>query len=93
MDLSEAHVKALDFLDENNGINIFIIGTGKGESVLELIKTFEDISGLQVLLNFLKGEEILIVTQPQKANTVLKWSAKYNLNQMCESAWKYINKT
>jgi len=96
MDLSEAHVKALDFVDKNNGINIFNIGTGKGVSVLELIKSFEDISGFKVPIKLSKrreGDSAICYANPQKANILLKWSAKYNLNQMCESAWKYINKT
>ena len=96
MDLSEAHVKALDFIDKNNGINIFNIGTGKGVSVLELIRTFEDISGFKVPIKISKrrtGDSAICFADPKKANTVLKWTAKYNLNQMCNSVWKYITNT
>ena len=57
MDLSEAHFKALDFIDKNNGISFFNIGTGKGVSVLELKKAFENVSGLNVSIKISKRRE------------------------------------
>tara|TARA_A100001035_G_C27745446_1_gene483736 strand:+ start:29 stop:1030 length:1002 start_codon:yes stop_codon:yes gene_type:complete len=96
MDLSEAHVTALDFIDKNNGINFFNIGTGKGVSVLELIRTFEDVSGFKLPIKISKrrkGDSAICFADPKKANTMLRWTAKYNLNQMCESSWKYITNT
>tara|TARA_E500000331_G_C17175208_1_gene677975 strand:+ start:154 stop:1152 length:999 start_codon:yes stop_codon:yes gene_type:complete len=94
MDLSEAHVIALDFIDKTNGINFFNIGTGRGVSVLELVKTFEIASGVNVpikISNRRKGDCAICFANPKKANDMLKWSSKYDLYQMCESAWKFVN--
>ena len=60
MDLSEAHVTALDYVNKNTGINFFNIGTGKGVSVLELIKTFEKVSGLSVPIKISKEEKEIV---------------------------------
>ena len=92
MDLSEAHVKALAFVHKNPGINFFNIGTGKGVSVLELIKAFENVSGIDVPIKILKrreGDCAVCYANPQKANDKLNWYAKYDLTQMCESAWEF----
>ena len=92
MDLSEAHVKALAFIHKNTGINFFNIGTGKGVSVLELIRAFENVSGLDVPIKILKrreGDCAACFANPKKANDMLNWKAKYNLNQMCQSAWEF----
>ena len=93
MDLSEAHVTALDYVNENTGINFFNIGTGKGISVLELIKTFEKVSGLSIpikISNRRKGDCAICFANPKKANDILKWKAKYDLYQMCDSAWQFV---
>ena len=93
MDLSEAHLKALDFIGKNNGINFFNIGTGKGISVLQLIKTFEKVSGLCVPIKMSKrreGDCAVCFANPQKANDILNWNAKYDIYQMCKSAWKFV---
>ena len=90
MDLSEAHVKALDFIDKNNGINFFNIGTGKGVSVLQLKSAFEKVSGFNLPIKISKRREgncAICYANPKKANEILKWNSKYDLSQMCESAW------
>ena len=92
MDLSEAHVTALDYVNKHNGINFFNIGTGQGVSVLELIKTFEKVSGLKVPIKFSnrrEGDCAICFANPKKANDILKWQSKYDLYKMCESAWKF----
>ena len=95
MDLSGAHVKTLDFINKNIGIHFFNIGTGKGVSVLQLINTFEDVSGLMVPIKIAKrrqGDCSICFADPKKANDILNWSSKFTLDQMCESAWKFVNK-
>ena len=47
MDLANAHFKSLQFLEKSKGLNVFNIGTGNGYSVLELINTFEDVTGCE----------------------------------------------
>lgn len=93
MDLSEAHVMALDYVHKNCGINFFNIGTGRGVSVLDLITTFEKVSGLSVPIKKSerrKGDCAVCFANPKKANDILKWKAKYDLYKMCESSWKFV---
>ena len=95
MDLAEAHYKALNFIDKRNGISFFNIGTGKGVSVLELKTAFENVAGLNVSIKMSKrreGDCAVCFANPKKANDILKWSAKYDLKQMCESSWKFVNR-
>lgn len=92
MDLSEAHVKALAFIHKNNGINFFNIGAGKGVSVLELIRAFENVSGFDMPIKILQrreGDCASCFANPKKANDILNWKAKYDLKQMCQSAWEF----
>jgi len=94
MDLSEAHFAALEFMSKTKGINFFNIGTGKGVSVLELIKTFENISGFNLPIKISKrrsGDCSSCYANPKKANNILKWNAKYDLYEMCKSAWKFAS--
>ena len=94
MDLSEAHVMALDFMNKNNGINFFNIGRGQGVSVFQLIKTFENVSGLEVPIKITKrrpGDCAICFANPKKANDILNWTAKYSLDNMCASSWKFAN--
>ena len=95
MDLSEAHVTALEYVNKNTGLNFFNIGTGKGVSVLELIKTFEKVSGFRIpikISNRRKGDCAVCFADPKKANDILGWKSNHDLYQMCESAWKFVIK-
>tara|TARA_B100000212_G_scaffold126469_1_gene94819 strand:- start:2150 stop:3157 length:1008 start_codon:yes stop_codon:yes gene_type:complete len=92
MDLSEAHFSALKYINKRNGIHFFNIGTGKGVSVLELIKTFEKVCGLNIsykIVNRREGDCSVCFANPKKANDMLNWNAKYDLTQMCQSAWEF----
>ena len=95
MDLSEAHFSSLKFIRKTNGIHFFNIGTGKGVSVLELIKNFEKACGFNIpykITNRREGDCSVCFADPTKANNILKWRAKYNLYKMCDSAWKFAKK-
>lgn len=92
-DLAEAHVKALDFLQEKHPeFEVFNIGTGKGNSVLEVVKTFERVNHLS--LNYRigprrPGDVEQIWADTTKAEQELGWKAKMNLEDMMRSAWKW----
>ena len=95
MDLSEAHFSSLKFIRKTNGIHFFNIGTGKGVSVLELKKNFEKACGFNIpykITNRREGDCSVCFADPTKANNILKWRAKYNLYNMCDSAWKFAKK-
>jgi len=95
VDLAEAHVAALKYLmdnPENSLYDVFNIGTGQGNSVLELIKTFEAVSGQA--LNYTvgtrrDGDVTAVWGDVQKANKQLGWQAKLGLREALEDAWRW----
>ena len=69
---------------DHNGFKVYNFGTGKGSTVLEIIKAFEKYTGKIVSYKFTKkrkGDVTTSVCSPKKAIKELNWRAKYNLNQ------------
>jgi UDP-glucose 4-epimerase len=95
VDLAKAHVTALKRLinKENSGAyEVFNIGTGKGSSVLEVVKAFEKVSGQKLnyqIVDRRPGDIIAAYADTQKANNVLGWKAVHSLEEALESAWKW----
>lgn len=94
VDLADAHVKGIDFLESNNPENVeFInIGTGKGTSVLEMIQIFERISGEK--LNWKFGEKRIgdideIYANSKKSKEKLGWNARFSIEDAVRDAWKW----
>jgi UDP-glucose 4-epimerase len=92
VDLADAHVKALDysFALKNGAFEAINIGTGKGTTVLEMIKTFEKVANSP--LNYTigtrrTGDVEAIYANPKKAKDLLKWSAQKTLTDSVASAW------
>lgn len=94
-DVAEAHIfalKRLFNLENEKHFEVFNIGTGKGTSVLETIKAFEQVSGLALNYKFAprrSGDVEKVYADTSLANQVLNWKAKRNLNDMMRSAWKW----
>ncbi|MDC3174677.1 UDP-glucose 4-epimerase GalE, partial [Candidatus Pelagibacter sp.] len=75
------------------GLKIYNFGTGKGSSVLEVIKAFEKQTGKKVPYKFAKrrkGDATSSICSPKKAIKELKWKAKFNLNQSMMDMIKII---
>ncbi|MDO5572165.1 MAG: UDP-glucose 4-epimerase GalE [Bacteroidales bacterium] len=95
VDLAKAHVKALDLmLDDKSKDNVetFNLGTGRGVSVLELIRTFEKVTGVPVphkIVGRREGDIEKVWGAVEKANNVLGWKAQSTLEETLESAWKW----
>ncbi len=92
LDLATGHVAALKYLLDGKKSNIFNLGTGVGYSVFEVIKTVEKTSGRQVKYEIYprrSGDPAISYCDPSKAQKILNWEAKYNLNDMAETAWKW----
>ena len=95
MDLASAHVKSLSYLNKFSGLDIFNLGTGKGFSVMELINTFENVTGQSINKKIIKrreGDVSCCFADPSKVNNILEWETKMNLSEMCKSAWNFSNK-
>lgn len=95
VDLAKAHVVAIERMLQDKSedrVEIFNLGTGKGASVLELIKIFEKVSGVSLnykIVDRREGDIEQIWAQPDKANNVLGWTAKESLEDTIASAWNW----
>ena len=94
MDLAEAHVKALAFLEDHKKgcLEAVNIGTGKGTSVLEIISCFEEVSKCKLNWSFgpkREGDVVEIFANCDKASNLLGWQAKLSINDAVIDAWKW----
>jgi UDP-glucose 4-epimerase len=92
VDLALGHLKALQRLDADPGLVSYNLGTGKGYSVLEVIAAFEQASGRSIPYTIVErrpGDIAATYADPTKAKDELKWTAKRDLNMMCEDAWRW----
>jgi UDP-glucose 4-epimerase len=92
MDLAEGHVAALDFLTDHSGWHAFNLGTGRGYSVLEMVKAFERVSGRVVpykIIDRRPGDVACSYADVQASGVSLHWSATRSLDDMCSSAWLF----
>lgn len=98
IDLAEAHVVALQRLLENKNtskVETFNVGTGTGSSVLEVIQTFEKVSGKKLpykIVGRREGDITTAYANTDKANSILGWKAKLTLKESLASAWKWEQK-
>ena len=96
VDLAKGHVAALEKLDkEQNGMYIYNLGTGRGYSVLDMVKAFEKSTGKKVPYKIAprrQGDIATCYAEPKKAKEELGWTATKTLEDMCKDSWNYINK-
>lgn len=94
-DIAHAHTQALNYLmEERNESNcdVFNLGSGAGYTVLEVIKTFEEVSGKKLNYSIASrrpGDVIAIYANKDKATKTLGWNLKYELRDMMDTAWKW----
>lgn len=96
VDLSLAHLKALEYTKRMNGIDYINVGTGNGYSVLEMVKAFGDVWGSPVNYKISErrpGDIAECYADPTKASEVLGWRAERDLRKMCEDSarWQKMN--
>ena len=95
VDLAKAHVVALERLlneEQDGNYEVFNLGTGKGNSVLEVIRSFEMVSGEKLAYRIVdrrEGDVIAAYADTQKANDVLRWKAGSSLDEALKSAWNW----
>ncbi len=92
MDLAEGHVLALDYVSQHEGIDIINLGTGRGTSVLELLKAFEDATGKSIPKKFVSrrdGDIPSCYADVKKAEKILKWTPLRSLSDMCKDSWRF----
>jgi UDP-glucose 4-epimerase len=94
-DIAEAHVKALEYLHNKNNrknLSLFNLGTGNGVSVLEVIRSFEKVTGQKLKYTIgprREGDVIAVYADNTLAKKELNWHTRYSLDDMTGSAWKW----
>lgn len=92
VDLARAHLDALGYALEHQGCDVFNIGTGRGATVLELVRMFETVTGCEIPYRIAPrrdGDIPVMRADPSRAHEVLGWRAEHQLDEMCRTAWKW----
>ena len=96
VDLADGHVKAVNnILDGKKGVQIFNLGTGKGYSVLDIVKAFSKAYGKELPYKIAPrrpGDLAVCFSDPTKAKEVLGWEAKRGIDDMCRDSWNWQSK-
>ena len=92
VDLAIGHIKALDRLLKVKGCEVYNLGTGKGYSVLDVVKAFEKASGIKINYRIAPrraGDVACCYADATKAEEVLGWQAQYDIDDMCADSWRW----
>lgn len=90
-DLAKGHISALNHIKP--GVEVYNLGTGKGYSVLEMIRTFEKVNNIKINYEFVsrrKGDVGQCYANVDKAKIELNWEAELTIEDMCKDTWRYI---
>jgi UDP-glucose 4-epimerase len=92
VDLAVAHVKAVEKLEEGPGVRVWNLGTGRGCSVMEVVRAFERASGRTIPYRVVPrrpGDIAQTWADPSKAERELGWRALRGLDEMCADSWRW----
>ena len=92
VDLARGHIAALKFLADRPQLAVHNLGTGRGSSVLETLRAFEEASGRTIpycVIERRPGDIAECYADTTKARRELGWEAQYDLNDMCRDAWRW----
>jgi len=95
-DLGDAHVRALQHLEKGGESLALNLGTGRGNSVLEVIQAAEKVTGQPVRHRIgprRPGDPPVLVADATKAQQVLGWTAQRDLDEIVSSAWNFVRKS
>lgn len=95
VDLAKAHVASLQKCLEGNGYHIVNIGTGKGHSVFEVLRTFEKINNLKIPFEVVDrrvGDTAVSYADTQLAKGFLSWQPSLGLDEICRDSWNWQSK-
>ena len=92
VDLAIGHVKAINYIFTNPGLDVMNLGTGQGYSVLDMVKAFSKACGKEIPYEIKprrEGDIAMCYADPSKAAKVLGWKAERGLDEMCEDTWRW----
>lgn len=92
VDLANGHLKALDKARNFNGVEAYNLGTGTGYSVLQIVKAFEEATGVEVKFKIVDrrpGDIAVCYADASKAKNDLGWVAEKGIEEMCRDSWRF----
>uniref|UniRef100_A0A3Q1E8X1 UDP-glucose 4-epimerase n=1 Tax=Acanthochromis polyacanthus TaxID=80966 RepID=A0A3Q1E8X1_9TELE len=92
VDLAKGHIAALKKLKDDCGCKVYNLGTGRGYSVLQMVKAMEKASGKEIAYKIAPrrgGDIASCYADPQLAEKELGWKAQFDLEKMCEDLWRW----
>ena len=95
MDLADAHIKAMNYLDKEKTSDAFNLGSSLGYSVKEIIGRVEEITGKKIPIEISErreGDPPLLISSSERAKSILGWNSRYSLDEIIDSAWKWHKK-
>lgn len=93
VDLALGHVKAIAYIEHHPGIEAYNLGTGEGHSVLEIVKTFEQVNQVKIPYEIVarrEGDIAACYADATRAHDMLGWSAEKDLETMCRDAYHFL---
>lgn len=92
VDLAKGHVAAVKYAAEHTGCEVFNLGTGVGYSVLDMVRTFQEVNGVPIpyrIVDRRPGDLPVCYADPGKSAEKLGWKAEKNLRDMCRDSWNW----
>ena len=92
VDLARGHIDALRAFSEKETVSTYNLGTGQGYSVLEMVRTFEMVSGRPIPYQIAPrrpGDVAVCYADPSLAEQELGWRARHGLEDMCRDSWRW----
>ena len=93
VDLAKGHLAALEYAMKHKGAEAVNLGTGRGTSVLEMVKAFEDATGVRVPYEIAPrraGDIASAYADTSKAEQIFGWKAEKGIAEMCEDSWRFV---
>lgn len=93
VDLAKGHIKAIEKIASNKGLDCYNLGTGNGYSVLELVETFKRVNNIDVNYKIVErrpGDIDACYADPSYAKQELNWEAELGIEEMCRDAYNYV---
>jgi UDP-glucose 4-epimerase len=95
VDLAKGHVAAVKYVEANKGCEVFNLGTGSGYSVLDMVRTFQEVNNVPVpfkIVDRRPGDIATCYADPAKSAEKLGWRAEKSLADMCRDSWNWQSK-
>ena len=93
VDLAQGHIKAIEKVLKDTGVDAYNLGTGHGYSVLDLVNTFMKVNNVEVKYKITErrpGDIGACYADPSKAKEILGWEAKLEIEEMCKDAYNFV---